>query len=438
MNTKAFLVALSACLTTSLLFVVYSNNSWQCRGKNGADKHGSETGCFDQTLQIQSQEQSAELPTARFDPPLVKEVSPFMFYPCNQVPMAESQVVKEKLLLDKYKERLTKWKEPPLPYKAGTKGIVITCNLDVSCLANLLHLVKFHQTQLPIELWMARHELTPAHESLLRRLFGQRVIPKVFEEYDDIYVNATTPLIAREKRPFHYKLMAMAMSQFQEVMLFDRDFYLIQKPEQAFKTSQENGAGAMFWHDMTGVCPTNPIWKLVGAKPILGYSQDSCIVYLDKAVAWRGLYLAAYMNQKQSVFYRLLFGDKDTFFISFESLGLKYSWPPFAPYLLRSTDQKTESTVRSLHPDISGKPLGVHLGVLTCNTTLDPNFIKYLWTYDPNEYRVVGWSRIVSPYVHKDDTSTIVPSKDYIGNFPDIISLCICTAQELLGSTIRK
>ena len=345
-------------------------------------------------------------------------------------------IEQEKAAFNSYKDQLFQWKSPPLSYKPGTKGYILTCRLDVPCLANLLYLVGTSPALAPIELWMTREELETANQKLLTTLVSNQVTIKVFDDYIAQYTEYIGPLYKHRKANYHYKLLALVMTQFQHVILLDRDFYLLQKPEMALNSLIQSGANAAFWHDMVGISAQNPIWDLVGISPIAGYAQDSCFVYINKETAWRGLYLAAYMNQKQNVYYQLVHGDKDTFFIAFESLGINYTWAPYAPYLLCKSSQKTATDVRSHQPDLTGQPLGVHLGVFTCAQSKDPNFIKYLWTYDANKHYVKinkNGSRSVVPFEQGKDTSTVVPSEAYIGSFAKVISQDICLAELLLS-----
>ena len=345
----------------------------------------------------------------------------------------------------RFKRSIIERDTAPFPFENGTKGIVVTCVLDELCLANLLLMVHTHKTKLPIELWLQKEYAQPCALAALQQKVGDRVTLRYFDDQMEEYAQATAR-ISRSKRfaNTQYKLMALAMSSFEKVLLVDQDSYLVQTPDQAMETciKAAKDAGAVFWHDVYGICPENPVWQIVGVVEEQGYAQESGLVFIDKSVAWRGLYLAAYMNQRQLAYYNLLLGDKDTFFLSFESLGLKYKWVPYVPYILCTTaDRDTAVGVSFLQPDVDGVPLAVHLVSgkpdAMNNISNGEQFFSHVWTYDPNSNKVGTVLRIVPNEATNNNPpyeGVIEPSSKFIGNFPDVIAAQIREASSLLSN----
>ena len=109
------------------------------------------------------------------------------------------------------------------------------------------------------------------------------------------------------------------------------------------------------------------------STPIRGYSQESGIVYIDKSMNWRSLYVVGYMNNNQPIYYSLLFGDKDTFFLSFGYMKKPYTFVPHSPFLAGkrcgdlsncplSEERKNQSVGYSfVQLDMDGRAFCVHL-----------------------------------------------------------------------------
>ena len=337
------------------------------------------------------------------------------------------QIEAEPEIVLEHKQKLLGMKEPPLPFDRGTRGIVITCKLDSVCLANLLLLVRSHRTSVPIELWQQRGQLQPNSQVLLHRLFGDRVQVRYFEDNYDAYVAATSPLDNETGLILtHFKPMAMAMSRFDKVLLLDGDCYLLRPPEElldafANATATEHTAG-MFWRDMYSICPTNPVWDMLGLDPVVGPAQESGIVLVDKSEAWRALYLAGYMNQRKGLYYRLLHGDKDTYFLSYKLLGLNYTVVPYTPYFSGRKKRTKFRGTGFLQPDMDGRPLALHLvsgKTVLKRTTLreKATMYEYVAAYNPN---TCSFYNLLFPF----DTNgvTMHDGREYLGNLPDVFA----------------
>lgn len=182
---------------------------------------------------------------------------------------------------------------------------------------------------------------------------------RFFDDFDKQYFDFFGQVDEfRRKYYFYLKLQAMVCSKFQRVLLVDGDAFLLQDPRFIVDSKMAQQTGALFWHDIYAVHSENPIWKLMGVKPRQGLAQESGAVFINKEIAWEALYLAAYMNNKQSIFNRMLWGDKDTFFIACERMGVPYTFVPYPPYSVGFTRL---TQIAFLQSDPEGVPFLLHL-----------------------------------------------------------------------------
>lgn len=110
----------------------------------------------------------------------------------------------------------------------------------------------------------------------------------------------------------------MLGSLFQHVLFMDTDAFFLSPPETFIRKLIESQKPGVPWYDMYGMDPRNHTFKYLRVKPLRGLGEESGVVYIDKRVAWDALCVAGRMNQKQTLYYRFLHGDKGTFYLAFE------------------------------------------------------------------------------------------------------------------------
>ena len=99
-------------------------------------------------------------------------------------------------------------------------------------------------------------------------------------------------------------------------------------PTEMFDHPMFDKYGAVFWFEKAAIPVSNPIWKYLGISAFNTLSQDSGIVFLRKRTCWRTLILTMYMNMNQRYYYTYIYGDKDTFVISFVLMQQPYVFVP--------------------------------------------------------------------------------------------------------------
>lgn len=204
--------------------------------------------------------------------------------------------------------------------------------------------------------------------------------------------------------------MALVGSQFAKVVLLDADAFLLEQASQIINSSR---TGTLFWHDIWSLHPHNPVWVLLGlTKPVEGLCQESGIVYIDKSTAWRGLYAAALMNQHQPMYYTVLWGDKDTFFLGYEAMNMSYTFVPYSPLLLGKMDLDDTGIASRLlisnvlyaprhfagysfvQLDMEGRAAFVHFvsgkATILKHVKKRSRLFTYVRSFDPNTHHIVS------------------------------------------------
>ena len=170
-------------------------------------------------------------------------------------------------------------------------------------------------------------------------------------------------------------------------MWIDSDAWLANDVQHVLQQQQTQHSAFVFWRDIVQIGTINPIWKLMGIEPVAGVGCESGVLVVDKTLGGRALFLAALMNQWQDVFYCFIHGDKDTFLVACEKLGVPYTVVPFVPAIIDG--------VGFLQPDLDGEPLAAH--VTWCHKNVIHNRLKTGNTIfgefkfiDPNNAHIVN------------------------------------------------
>ncbi|MHB1569738.1 MAG: alpha-mannosyltransferase [Solirubrobacteraceae bacterium] len=196
--------------------------------------------------------------------------------------------------------------------------------------------------QLPIEVWhLGEQELGVAEAALLAELDVTTV--------DALSVRGLDP--ARSLGGWELKPYALANSRFREVLMLDADNIAVRDPSAMFESDAYTRAGALFWPDVTWLQAESEIWEICGVEPRTEPAWESGQLLLDKERCWAPLQLARYMNDHSDVFYRYLYGDKDTFHLAWRMLDWPHAMIQARPRVL---------DYGLLQHDLNGMPLFQH------------------------------------------------------------------------------
>ena len=146
--------------------------------------------------------------------------------------------------------------------------------------------------------------------------------------------------------------------------------------------------GAIFWKDFWKTKPENPIWKILGIPCDNEHEQESGQIVVDKSRpdTWKALNLALYMQVHKDLYFKLLFGDKDTFKYAWRALNVPYHMvTPFLGIAGTGTTRICGHTVFLFNQMVQFSPLKVpenyeyHLPRWNAEILfMHMNFLKYL------------------------------------------------------------
>lgn len=217
----------------------------------------------------------------------------------------------------------------PAPYPEGRfadRGIVVCAGGKryFPCAFVLITILRrVHRCVLPIQVWhLGEREMSEE----MRILLGEQGA----EIVDAETVLARHP--ARVSGGWPLKPYAIAHSRFREVLYLDADTVPLVDPAQAFSWAEYAGNGLLLWPDIVNIKPTSPVWARLGLTPVDRASIDSGVLLADKARAWDILDLTIAMNAHTEELYRLIHGDKDSFWLAAELLGRPYGLMPHRPF----------------------------------------------------------------------------------------------------------
>lgn len=181
------------------------------------------------------------------------------------------------------------------------KGIVI-CAGGLSyytCCHMLIHSIRRSGCKLPVEVWYMGNEISVEGRAALE---AQGVTCCNFLDYDN------TSLAGWMLKP-----LAILKSSFREVLYLDADNICCSNPEVLFLSQEYLRTGALFWPDYWKTASENPIWDIIGCSDFDMKEQESGQLLIHKEKCWRALNLCLYFNSMHQIYYKLLWGDKDTF-----------------------------------------------------------------------------------------------------------------------------
>ena len=120
------------------------------------------------------------------------------------------------------------------------------------------------------------------------------------------------------------KPLAIINSRFKEVLFLDADNNCVEDPEYLFSLAVYKEYGCVFWPDYFRTSRTNSIWSIIGTKTYEIPEQESGQILINKEKCWQELQLCLYFNALSKYYYRILYGDKDTFKFAWLALKSKF------------------------------------------------------------------------------------------------------------------
>lgn len=248
----------------------------------------------------------------------------------------------------------------------------------------------------------------------VKKIFKERDLSfRFYEDYQSEYNKLFGEVQEFRRGHFYFlKVMALVCTKLQKVIFLDDDAFVLRDPAFLLDNEDMKRTGTLFWHDIYGIHPKNYVYDLLDLPSRTGLSGESGVLVLDKEVAWRGLYFAAYMNSKQDLFYRLVWGDKDTFFLAFEYMNMSYSFIPYAPCAIGNN----ETRFSFLQPGPDGVSFFIHLvSGKKIFKEKKRNQMTHVLLYDPDSCHLNETFHVVED---NGCWSELLPYNDIVGNVP--------------------
>jgi ADP-heptose:LPS heptosyltransferase len=210
---------------------------------------------------------------------------------------------------------------PPYPRGRFSGRGIVMCAGGVDYFANAwasLHILRESGCQLPVELWHAGPaELDDRMRKLIEPL-GVRCV--------DAF-NGQSERVRSALRRFAIKPYAILHSSFREVFLLDADNLVVRNPEGLFEDAGYRKTGALFWPDFGRFGVNDLVWRLCGVPYRDEPEFETGQLLVHKFKCWQPLNLAWHYNEQAYLYYRVIYGDKDTFHMAFRKTGHPYAMP---------------------------------------------------------------------------------------------------------------
>jgi hypothetical protein len=123
------------------------------------------------------------------------------------------------------------------------------------------------------------------------------------------------------------KPYAILHSPFREVLFLDADNMPVADPTYLFDAPSYRRRGAIFWPDDRKTACHSQRWAVFGVEYRDEMELESGQMLIDKRACWPALKLCNWYNEHADFFYRIVYGDKDTFRFAWHRFELRYAMP---------------------------------------------------------------------------------------------------------------
>lgn len=182
--------------------------------------------------------------------------------------------------------------------------------------------------ELPIEVWhLGAREMSAAMRMLLA--------PHGVECVDAQEARRIHP--ARRLAGWELKCYAVMHSRFAEVLLLDADNCPVRDPSFLLDSEPYRRHGALFWPDFGRFDRRRGAFVAAGIAPRNDPEFESGQMVIDKARCWRALQVTMHLNEYSDWWYRLVHGDKDTFYLGWRKVRKTYAMTPHPVRAIEAT-----------------------------------------------------------------------------------------------------
>jgi len=248
------------------------------------------------------------------------------------------------------------------------RGVII-CGGDIHYKSGsiIVNLLQKYNKDINIEWYYVGNELNNKYIELLKEknvdvINCLNILPKWW--YDTI--------IETDIKGFMIKPFALMQSKFEDILLLDSDNIPIKDINFLFEYSDYIEYGHLFWSDynykenikmyecMLLPYGVNIFSKLKIKSPFENNINltESGQILINKKKMWKGICLSYYLNYNKDIYYKMVYGDKDLYYIAFQLLNIPYKQCIYYPDAIGNNNKVT--TMVNKNP-INNTPLFIHL-----------------------------------------------------------------------------
>ena len=140
------------------------------------------------------------------------------------------------------------------------------------------------------------------------------------------------------------KPLALLHSRFRHVIFLDADSFPTVDPGFLLFEPQYLETGALFWPDVGRMGKEHPIWDMMRVTYRDEPEFESGQMVLDTVRHREPLELVLKMNREAEVYYKVIWGDKDTFRFAFHKYGRSFAMTPYPLQMLSRREHRQEHT----------------------------------------------------------------------------------------------
>lgn len=293
-------------------------------------------------------------------------------------------------------------------HKGRGKGIVISAGglKYFTCAYVLVSMLREYGCSLPIEVWHKRNELSLDMKLCLEKF---NVTCRNINDY-----------VQGDPHGFLMKPLAILYSNFKEVLFLDADNNCIKDPTFLFKDANYIKYGCVFWSDYWDTCSENQIWEILNIKPPLELEQESGQLLINKAKCWKALQNVVFLNINGNDYYKFLYGDKDTFRLSWLLEDMKYYQVSKTPGACGKIMNNSFEGTTIIQYDTVGEIIFLHRNLFKWDISnhVDPNWLTIKSYKEDAKVRFCKLMRnSIHNYLHLDGDVDTSPATEAILNY---------------------
>ncbi len=228
-------------------------------------------------------------------------------------------------------------------------GVIYITNAYIA-----LRLLRHHGCLLPVEIWFQDESEVDERSVAL------------FKNLGAVFRSARENAISRDLPPpvgWALKPFAILYSDFDELLYLDSDNFVVMDPSYLFDCPEYIDKGAVFWPDLRRSSPYSAVWEMLDLYPRDEWEFESGQILLRKNDFLEALRFTLEMNYEASIYYKHLWGDKDTFRFAFHKFRHSFAMPNTKVELLTAAGGPKNGGVMCQH-DFEGRRVFQHRNIL--------------------------------------------------------------------------